>query len=140
MIKLRRRKQFQGSVDLTPMIDVVFNLLIFFMLTAVAVPKGVNLDLPGARTATVQKDSEATISLDKDNRIYFNQREVGLSGLKSALQGLAAETKIVVRGDRAISYGLFVKVMDLIRENGAHAVVLSAEDEPGPESQGHRSN
>lgn len=116
------------------MIDIVFNLLIFFLLTAVAVPKGMTVDLPEAKTAAPQQESEAVISLTKDNRIYFNDAEIDLGDLKTALARLKPETKIVVHGDKAISYGLFVKVMDLIREQGSHQIILSAEEEKTSES------
>lgn len=116
-----------SSADITPLLDVVFILLIFFMLTAVTAPLGMAVDLPEAKTITEHKDIPTVISITKEDKIYFNQDITSLEDLKTQLNALEPNAQIIIKGDEKIEYGLFVVVMDAVRETGSHRIVLSAE-------------
>ena len=127
MIKVKRRRRSDSSADITPLLDVVFILLVFFMLTAVTAPQGIAVDLPEAKTVQEQKDTPSIISITKEDKIYFNKEATDVEGLKKHLAGVGAEDPIIIQGDQEIEYGLFVEVMDAVRETGSRKIVLSAE-------------
>lgn len=127
MIKIRKKRRKEESGDITPLIDVVFILLIFFMLTAVIAPQGMAVNLPEAESVSQTKETPAVITVTGENKIFFNSQATDLSNLKLSLSILNADVPIMVQGDREIAYGLFVQVMDVIRQSGSHPIVLSAE-------------
>ena len=115
------------SADITPLLDVVLILLVFFMLTAVTAPMGMAVDLPEAKTVAEHQDIPSVISITSDDKIFFNQDPITLENLKEKLAGLESNAQIIIKGDKEIKYGLFVEIMDVVRETGSHRIVLSAE-------------
>lgn len=132
MIKLKRRRRSDSTADITPLLDVVFILLVFFMLTAVTAPQGIAVDLPEAKTVQEHKDTPSIISITKEDQIYFNKEPIDLAELKNRLKNVGAEDSIVIQGDQEIEYGLFVEVMDAVRETGSRKIVLSANAKKEP--------
>lgn len=132
MIKVKRRRRTESSADITPLLDVVFILLVFFMLTAVTAPQGIAVDLPEAKTVQEHKDIPSIISITKEDQIYFNKEPIDLAELKNRLVSVGAEDSIIIQGDQEIEYGLFVEVMDAVRETGSRKIVLSANAKKEP--------
>lgn len=116
----RRGQEENYSLELTPLIDVVFLLLIFFMVSTVFVdfPKRMDINLPTSKTAN---DSEVVKSLEiemtKDKRIYVKGRRTTLARLERRLVHLKKpqEVKVIIRADRDIPYGEVVKVMGILQ-------------------------
>lgn len=127
MIRLRKRKKNIPGPEITPLLDVVFILLIFFMLTAVMAPQGIAVDLPQAASAQAQPEAPVTISLNQKEELFFNGEPIDLKELEKRLSAFTSEKTIIIQGDQKISYGLFVKVMDQIRTSGKHRIVMAAE-------------
>lgn len=127
MIRLRRRKLFSLSPDLTPFIDVVFNLLIFFLLTAVYLPYGLNLDLPQAASVTPQNSKNHFISINRQEELYFDEQPSTFGDIRRRLLEVDPKSSITIQADQRISYGLFVRLLDIIRKSGTHPLVLAAD-------------
>lgn len=132
MIRLRRRKKNIQGPEITPLLDVVFILLIFFMLTAVMAPQGIAVDLPQAKTTAAQPETPMMLSLNQEEALFFNGKPITLEELSQRLNEFDNEKTIIIQGDKKISYGLFVGVMDVIRQNGKHRIVLAAQLEATP--------
>ena len=114
-----QRKRFQ--IDMAPLIDVVFLLLIFFMLTFAIQGQGLAISLPeGEETEKVEKD--IVVKIDRNNKLYLNDRQIQIDSLAAALgEDLLRRSDKLVVIDSApkVKYGLFARVLDVSREAGA---------------------
>ena len=114
-----RRKRFQ--IDMAPLIDVVFLLLIFFMLTFAIQGQGLAINLPeGEETEKVDKD--IIVKIDRNNKIYLNDRLTHIDSLAVALgQDLEkrSDKLVVIDSASKVKYELFARVLDISREAGA---------------------
>ncbi|MFL2948560.1 MAG: ExbD/TolR family protein [Nitrospinales bacterium] len=114
-----QRKRFQ--IDMAPLIDVVFLLLIFFMLTFAIQGQGLAISLPeGEETEKVEKD--IIVKIDRNNKLYLNDRQIQIDSLGAALgEDLLRRSDKLVVIDSApkVKYGLFAQVLDVSREAGA---------------------
>ncbi|MCB1214964.1 MAG: biopolymer transporter ExbD [Deltaproteobacteria bacterium] len=130
MIKLRHKKKRQeATVEITPLIDIVFILLVFFMLTAVIAPQGISLSLPEAATTSPQESPEILLSLDATGNIYWKEEMISLESLKTKLQAYDPKTPIVLKADRQVDYGSFVELIDTLRQVANFPLSLSATKE-----------
>ena len=130
-MEFERGKRIRMHLDIAPLIDIVFLLLIFFMLTANFIMQpGIKLTLPQAATAKPQEEENIIVFITKDNRIYLNDREINIDELKEALKEelKTAKKKIVIlKADEKINLGLAVKVMDIAKEAGTEGLVISTQ-------------
>ena len=114
-----QKKRFQ--IDMAPLIDVVFLLLIFFMLTFAIQGQGLAISLPeGEETEKVEKD--IVVKIDRNNKLYLNNRQIEIDSLGAALgEDLLRRSDKLVVIDSApkVKYGLFARVLDVSREAGA---------------------
>ena len=111
------------ELDLTPMIDVVFQLLIFFMVTAVfAITPGLDIKLPEADTAQAPDKENLFIVVDQDGNMKLNHKTVTFANLKDELVSKRAildnTTAIIIQGDERATHGQIVNIMDIAREVG----------------------
>ena len=114
-----RRKPFQ--IDMAPLIDVVFLLLIFFMLTFAIQGQGLAISLPeGEETEKVEKD--IIVKIDRNNKIYLNDRHIQIDSLGVALREdllRRSDKMVVIDSAPKVKYELFARVLDVSREAGA---------------------
>lgn len=130
-MRLKRRKSLLTPVDLTPMIDVVFQLILFFLVsTTFAVLPAISVKLPDSETAVSEEVSSITVTVTAGEKIYFNDREVSLKTLDKALSkyDIAGKTKeeipVNIEADEKVPNGVIVKIFDVLRKNGFIAVNL----------------
>ena len=114
-----QKKRFQ--IDMAPLIDVVFLLLIFFMLTFAIQGQGLAISLPeGEETEKVEKD--IIIKIDRNNKLYLNDRQIEIDSLGAALgEDLLrrSDKMVVIDSAPKVKYELFARVLDVSREAGA---------------------
>lgn len=118
----QRTKRPSLALDLAPLIDVVFLLLVFFMLTSSFIPPSLPLELPKADNTNPPPSSPITVSLDREGRVAINGETVALADFGRRLKEILAtsdSTTVAFRGDREAPYGHFVELMDQIRQAGA---------------------
>ena len=125
-MRFRRRLEQQTSASLVPMIDVVFQLVIFFMVsTTFRVAPGIDLVLPTSQTATPVEVSSVTITVAAEDEIYLDERLVSLDELESLIEAFEDRPDaVVVEGDRAVPYALMIQVLDVLRRQGLTGVNL----------------
>ncbi|MEC7786453.1 MAG: biopolymer transporter ExbD [Nitrospinota bacterium] len=114
-----RRKRFQ--IDMAPLIDVVFLLLIFFMLTFAIQGQGLAISLPEGEEAE-KVDKDIIVKIDRNNKLYLNDKTIQIDALGVALsQDLEKRSDKLVVIDSApkVKYELFARVLDVSREAGA---------------------
>lgn len=116
------RSRHPGSgLDLTPMVDIVFNLLIFFALSLnFIVSGGINIKLPKSSSAKPIKRENITINLSKDGKIYYNDDELSsVNQVRKQLQRHEyKESIVVIKADREVQHGKVVEVMDMAKSEG----------------------
>ena len=114
-----RRKRFQ--IDMAPLIDVVFLLLIFFMLTFAIQGQGLAISLPeGEETEKIEKD--IIVKINRNNKIYLNGRQIEFDSLGAALREdllRRSDKMVVIDSAPKVKYELFARVLDVSREAGA---------------------
>ncbi len=134
----QQNKKSPSDVNLTPMIDIIFNLLIFFLIVAVISQKGLNISLPKTTTAEKRPDKSIEISLTKDKSILFNGAKVMETDLEARL--LEEKNKpeqdkadsIILKADQDAPFGMFVIVMDTARKIGLKNLVIATKLKPQP--------
>lgn len=117
-----RPKRPTLSIDMAPLIDVVFLLLIFFMLTSSFVPPAVPLSLPRAASGEAGDSAKVMVSLDNEGRIFIGENPVADDGFEATLQQALeqnATTAVHFRGDKSVDYGLFLELISRARSVGA---------------------
>jgi len=124
------------QIDLTPMIDVVFQLLIFFMVTAVfAITPGLDIKLTEAETAQAPDKENLFIVVDQDGNMKLNHKTVTFANLKDELVSKRAildnTTAIIIQGDERATHGQIVNIMDIAREVGLLDQVIATEPTRG---------
>ena len=118
--------------DLTPMIDMVFILLIFFLLTSVFILPAIDVQLPDAATGEKPEELELTISIRPDGTIFVNREQVPFDGLFAYLQQKAEEylvEEVFLRADNSLEFGKIVDVLDITRQAGFNNVSFMVEPE-----------
>lgn len=117
-------------INVTSLIDVMFLLLIFFMVTSTFRNQpAVNLVLPRSATATETVDTPSVLYLTNDGRTFLNDAEVGEARLPEILQQLhtsSGEERMVLRADENASHGDVVRIIDTLKQSGFTRVSLSA--------------
>ncbi|MBW6520530.1 MAG: biopolymer transporter ExbD [Desulfoarculaceae bacterium] len=121
------RKKVGQGLNLTPLIDVVFLLLIFFMLTSNFIrDEMIPLALPTAETGQpLTGEKTLQVVLDNQGRILIDQEAIAPTALEEILRQklhLLAEKRVQLRGDQAVSLGLTVEVLDAARKAGAEGI------------------
>jgi biopolymer transport protein ExbD len=126
----RRSSRSTVELNIAPLIDMVFILLIFFLVTTSFVKEtGIEVTRPTAATAAVENRSTILIGIDADDRVFFDHREIDLRAVRANLERALAENPegaVVVVADKASSTGVAIAVMDGCRLAGADNVSLAA--------------
>ena len=130
-MSFQRRLQPMVRVDLVPMIDVVFQLVIFFMLSSTLVARtGIQLDLPDAAYAEEAVTPNLVLSVVSRDEIYFAGEKVTLDELDELLGSSMpddGDRSIIVEADEAIPYGTMIAILDVLQANGVRGANLVAE-------------
>ncbi|MBT5058625.1 MAG: biopolymer transporter ExbD [Gemmatimonadetes bacterium] len=131
-----KKQKVEERPDLTPMIDVVFQLLIFFMVTAVfAITPGLDIKLPEAEEAQAPEKENLFIVVDQDGNMKLNHQSVTFANLKDKLQEkrnlLDNTTLIIIQGDERATHGQIVQIMDIARQVGIIDQVIATEPNRG---------
>lgn len=131
-MKFKRHVELEkGQLDIAPLIDIVFLLLIFFMLTSSFIfQPGIKVNLPKAVTSEVIHEKSLIILVTGNNYIYLNDRMITMSELASRLRIAAKENKpLLIKADRRASLGKVVEVWDMCRDEGISQINIATSQE-----------
>ena len=124
----RENRRLMNEINVTPMVDVMLVLLIIFMITAPMLVVGIEVDLPETESAPVSGQFKPlVISIDKNNDLYIAETKIGTKELITKLENITKEkkdTRIFVKGDKTVPYGIIVKTMSLVHSAGFTKVAL----------------
>lgn len=114
--------KLMSEINVTPFVDVMLVLLIIFMVTAPMMVQGVDVALPETTSAPMETDEDnITITINKEQQIYVNDMRVDLGVLRDKVYGIHSnhpENRFFLRADKAVPYGLVVRVMADIKDAG----------------------
>ncbi len=131
MIEFERPKPLNNSLSIAPLIDIIFLLLLFFLLTSVFIDPGIPLDLPEAATAEFQEEqAEQVIYISKLGEIYVNDQFVLFDDLFAVLSDMLRASPgkhVTIKADKEVAFGVFVRVLDVAKEAGGQDLIISTE-------------
>ncbi len=124
----------KARIEILPLIDIVFLLLVFFIyaMLSMAVHRGLPVNLPISRTAEIDKKLIVSVTLKADGTIYVDKQPVDIENLVDSLKATikeAQEPGVLLFADRSISYQSLFQVLDYIRQAGIYRISLQAEIE-----------
>ncbi|SMF54977.1 outer membrane transport energization protein ExbD (TC 2.C.1.1.1) [Alteromonadaceae bacterium Bs31] len=128
----KKKAEETGAIDLTPMLDVVFIMLIFFIVTASFIKEpGIQVNRPDAVTAIYKKNANILVAINDQNEIWINKNEVDIRQVKTQIQLLLAENPkgaVVIQADSDSNIKTLTDVAQKAREAGVADVSVSAEN------------
>jgi biopolymer transport protein ExbD len=131
MRRKRTKEADESEINLTPMLDVVFIMLIFFIVTASFVKEsGIDISRPNAATAEVKEKGNILIAISETGEIWIDKRRVDVRAVRANIERLRAENpqgSVVIQADTDSKNGLLVQVMDAARQAGVFNVSIAAE-------------
>ncbi|MFH1868769.1 MAG: biopolymer transporter ExbD [Candidatus Omnitrophota bacterium] len=115
------------TIDIAPLIDVVFLLLIFFMLTSSFIfQPGIKVNLPRAITSDMLSEENTIITVTAESLVYYNRNLVTIKELTSTLKSIASSHRpVLIKADRKASLGRIVEVWDICRQEGISRVNIA---------------
>lgn len=122
----------EAAIDMTPMLDVVFIMLIFFIVTASFVKEaGIDVNRPEASTATKKDRANILVAISGEGEIWINKRRVDVRAVQANIERLHAENPqgtVVIQADKESKTDTLIKVMDASRAAGVYDVSIAAQE------------
>ena len=129
----RRNNAEENSLDLTPMMDIVFIMLIFFILTTSFVKEtGVEISRPNAETAERDERGNILVAITENDEIWVDKRRIDLKALRANIERLKIEYpegSVIIQADERSRSGLLVEAMDQIRLAGVQNISIAAKND-----------
>lgn len=118
-MKRSRGKTLNQEMNLTNMIDVVFAILIVFIISAPLMSQGIKVDLPEAEAPTMEQEKLLKVSVTENAEVYIADMKVELAGFENIFKSLwDGEQAVVVNADESVSYGFVMKVVSKLQKAG----------------------
>jgi biopolymer transport protein ExbD/biopolymer transport protein TolR len=109
-----------ADINITPLVDVVLVLLLIFMLTAPVLQSGIVVAVPQTRTVNQLTEEHMVVTIDKDQNVFLQDKQINIHDLPSLLADNPKDTKrvVYVRADQKVPFGAFASVMDAVKQAG----------------------
>ena len=122
----------ESEINLTPMLDIVFIMLIFFIVTASFIKEsGIEVNRPDAETARKQQRANILIAISDENEIWINRRRIELGSVGANVERLHAENpqgSVVIQADKKSTTEILIAVMDAVRAVGITNISIAAQE------------
>jgi biopolymer transport protein ExbD len=130
MIRRIHRESDEQQIDLTPMLDVVFIMLIFFIVTTSFIKEtGIDINRPSAATAEKKSKGNILIAITESGEIWLDKRQIDIRAVRANIQRMKAkfpQSAVIIQSDTESKTGLLVRVMDQIRLAGVQNISIAA--------------
>jgi biopolymer transport protein ExbD len=130
-MKLQDKPPKKIALNITPLIDVLFILIIFFTVSSTFLEQpGIELTLPDAESGQAHTAQKVMIFVDKEHHVYINDDPVSLDSLAARTVNLMreqSEKSVILRADKAVDHGTVIHIMDILRKNSIYKIVISTE-------------
>lgn len=120
-MKLPEEPDLPARINILPMIDVIFAILVFFMVSSLYLTRseGLPVNLPSAKTGEVQKTKQITVSLDDQGKLTIDGKPAKIAQLQNEIKQLIkseSNTIVIINADKTVDYGQVVEIMDRLRQ------------------------
>lgn len=130
MARKHRAEEEDASIDMTPMLDIVFIMLIFFIVTTSFVKEaGIEVNKPDASNATKQKSANIFIAINENGDVWMDKREVDVERVRANIERMLAEQPtevVIIQADEKAEHGKVVEVMDQVKAAGISRISVAA--------------
>lgn len=124
-----REEEEDAAIDMTPMLDIVFIMLIFFIVTTVFVKQaGMDVNKPEGDTAVKFKNANIFIAITEDGRVWIDRREIALETVRANMESLLLEQPtdaVFIQADEKAKHGVVIEVMDQVKASGIDRVAIA---------------
>ncbi|GLR70649.1 ExbD/TolR family protein [Agaribacter marinus] len=132
MARKTREPDEEAQIDMTPMLDIVFIMLIFFIVTTVFVKQaGMEVNKPEGETAVQYKNANIFIAITEDGDVWIDRREISSEAVRANVEKLLLEqpTEVVfIQADEKTKHGLVIEVMDQVKAAGIDRVAVAVRE------------
>lgn len=133
-MRFREKRVTKSIINLTPMVDMLFLILLFFLVTSSFIEQpNIKLELPSTKFASTSKIEERILTISQDGKLFFQNQPVERKNLVSVLKSAFSkqdDKTLVLRADKNVSYGVVVDVMDAAKGAGLRRIVAPTIIEP----------
>ncbi|KGK00930.1 ExbD/TolR family protein [Thalassotalea sp. ND16A] len=130
MARKIKREDEEAAIDMTPMLDIVFIMLIFFIVTTSFVKEaGIDVQKPKAANASKKPSANIFIAVRENGEIWMDKRVVDVERVSANIEKLLAEQPtdiVIIQADKGAKHGVVVKVMDAIKDAGIDKISIAA--------------
>jgi biopolymer transport protein ExbD/biopolymer transport protein TolR len=134
-VKRSRGKELKQEMNLTNMIDIVFAILIVFIISAPLMSQGVKVDLPKAEAPTMEQEKLLKVSITKNEELYIADMMVDFGSFNNVFKSLwNGEMAVVINADESVNYGLVMKVVTQVQKLGVTKLgflTMNPKEKPG---------
>lgn len=127
-MEFRAKKPRKALINITSLIDVLFLLLIFVMVSSTFLEQpGIKLELPQAQSAVVVQQQEYSLYVDKEGKLFLNDKAITSDDLEKRLKDALPTMKdnsLILKADRDVSHGIVVQIMDIVKKSGVKKLVI----------------
>lgn len=131
MARKHRRGQEDAAIDMTPMLDIVFIMLIFFIVTTSFVKEaGIEVDKPLGSNLQAEPKANVFIAVNGADEVWMDKQQVDIDTVRATMEKLLAEQQtevVVIQADKKAKHGLVVKIMDQVKAAGIERISVAAE-------------
>jgi biopolymer transport protein ExbD len=122
------------EINIVPMIDVIFSILAFFIISTLFLTRseGLPVNLPSAQTTEVKQNVQVNLTIEQDGDMFLNRKPIKLDDLKGAVSALVkpnSDALVIINADEKVEHGQVVKVMDRLRQVPGAKFAIAAEQE-----------
>lgn len=120
-MRIPEETEMQGEINIVPMIDAIFSILAFFIISSISLIKseGLPVNLPSATTTESQKTAQINVTIQTNGKVFLNKQPILVNSIKSAVTKLIPANQqgmVVINADEKVSHGIVVSVMDQLRQ------------------------
>ncbi|MCK5533758.1 biopolymer transporter ExbD [bacterium] len=131
MKRYKYKSKVNFQLDPAPMTDVIFLLLIFFMLSSsFIINQGIKIKLPKTTVSKEQLENKLVITITKKNKLFLNTKQVSIKNLPVQLKNALVNQKekmLIIKADKDVLHGIVVEIMDIAKTNGVEKLAIATE-------------
>jgi len=128
-MQFSEKKHRKVIINITSLIDVLFLLLIFFMVSSTFIEQaGMKLELPESKSSSAEKITNLILQIGADGNLELNEERVDMENLSSKFKQIIpalAEKTLILKADKTVPHGTVVKVMDIAKQNGLEKLIIA---------------